>query len=117
LTEEEKAIRFKEFVKEKEPLLKQYGMLKKYEDTKKFLLDHPELVCEDTGNFLVYWCIDLALEEKFDLMDHISHQCIAMQFLIELAKQLDRDPRVIRILLGDDDELYEHMMSCVSCFG
>jgi cell division cycle protein 37 len=65
-------------VKEKELLLKQYGMLKKYEDTKKFLLDHPELVCEDTGNFLVYWCIDLALEEKFDLMDHISHQCIAI---------------------------------------
>jgi cell division cycle protein 37 len=100
LTEEEKAIRFKEFVKEKEPLLKQYGMLKKYEDTKNFLLDHPELVCDDTGNFLVYWCIDLALEEKFDLLDHISHQCIAMQFLIDLGRQLDRDPRVSNNKLG-----------------
>jgi len=93
-TEEQKAIRFKEYVQKYEGVLKKYGMLQKYDDTKKFLMDHPELVCEDTGNFLVYWCIDLAMEEKFNLMDHVSHQCIAMQFLLELAKQLDRDPRV-----------------------
>jgi len=33
------------------------------------------------------------MEEKMDLMDHVSHQCISIQFLLELAKQLDRDPR------------------------
>ncbi|QQP38112.1 Hsp90 co-chaperone Cdc37, partial [Caligus rogercresseyi] len=30
---------------------------------------------------------------KFSLMDHMAHQVIAMQYLLELAKQLEMDPR------------------------
>ena len=44
-------------------------MLSKYEDTQKFYFDHPELVCEETANQLVVWCIDLAVEEACDAMD------------------------------------------------
>ncbi|CAL8078395.1 unnamed protein product [Orchesella dallaii] len=93
LTEEEKGKRLQNFTKENESLLKQFGMFRKYEDSKRFLQEYPHLVCEDTANYLVIWCINLAVEEKFELMDHVSHQCITMQFLLELAKQLDRDPR------------------------
>lgn len=93
LTEEEKGQRLKDFTKENKTLLKEFGMLRKFDDSKRFLQEHPQLVCEDTANYLVLWCIELAMEEKFDLMDHVSHQCISMQFLMELAKQLDRDPR------------------------
>ena len=38
-------------------------MLKHYEDSKKYLVQYPELVCEDTANYLVVWCIDLEIEE------------------------------------------------------
>ena len=31
--------------------------------------------------------------EKRDLMQHVAHQCICMQYLLELAKQLETDPR------------------------
>ncbi|XP_026761371.2 hsp90 co-chaperone Cdc37 [Galleria mellonella] len=93
LSEEEKEAKMKKFIKENEKLLKQYGMLRKYEDSKKFLQEHNHLVCEETANYLVIWCINLEMEEKHDLMAHVSHQVICMQYMLELSKQLDVDPR------------------------
>ncbi|XP_013186265.2 hsp90 co-chaperone Cdc37 [Amyelois transitella] len=93
LTEEEKEAKMKKFIKENEKLLKQYGMLRRYEDSKKFLMEHNQLVCEETANYLVIWCINLEMEEKHDLMAHVSHQVICMQYILELSKQLDVDPR------------------------
>lgn len=93
LSEDEKEKRMRDFVKENEKLLKQFGMLKKYDDSKVFLLDHNQLVCEATANYLVIWCINLEMEKKSELMGHVAHQCICMQFILELAKQLDVDPR------------------------
>lgn len=63
MSEEEQEKKFKSFIKENESLLKQYGMLKKFDDSKRFLLEHPHLTCEDTANYLVYWCINLEMEE------------------------------------------------------
>lgn len=93
LSEEEKEHRMRDFVKDNEKLLKQFGMLRKYDDSKKFLLDHHQLVCEATANYLVIWCINLEMEKKTELMSHVAHQCICMQFILELSKQLDVDPR------------------------
>lgn len=31
--------------------------------------------------------------QKHDLMEHVAHQCICMQYILELSKQLDVDPR------------------------
>ncbi|CAL7936526.1 unnamed protein product [Xylocopa violacea] len=93
LSDEEKEKRMKEFVKENEKKLKQFGMLRKYEDSKKFLAENPQLVCENTANYLVIWCINLEIEEKHDLMEHVAHQCICVQYILELSKQLDVHPR------------------------
>ncbi|XP_039966827.1 hsp90 co-chaperone Cdc37 [Bactrocera tryoni] len=93
LSEEEKEARMKKFVKENEKLCKQYGMLRKYDDSKRFLQQHLDLVCEETANYLVIWSINLEMEEKHELMAHVAHQCICMQYILELAKQLDIDPR------------------------
>lgn len=93
LTDEEKEQKMRDFVKENEKILKQYGILRKFDDSKKFLLDHSHLVCEATANYLVIWCINLEMEKKTELMAHVAHQCICMQFILELAKQLDVDPR------------------------
>ncbi|CAG9793276.1 unnamed protein product [Diatraea saccharalis] len=93
LTEEEKEEKMKQFIDENMKLLKQFGMLRKYEDSKKFLLDHSQLACEETANYLVIWCINLEMEGKHDLMAHVAHQTICMQYILELSKQLDVDPR------------------------
>lgn len=93
LSDEEKEKRMKQFVKENEKKLKEFGMLRKYDDSKKFLSENPHLVCENTANYLVIWCINLEMEEKHDLMEHVAHQCICMQYILELSKQLDVDPR------------------------
>ncbi|XP_003700853.1 cell division cycle protein 37 [Megachile rotundata] len=93
LTDEEKEKRMKQFVKENKQKLKEFGMLRRYDDSKQFLTENPQLVCENTANYLVFWCIDLEMEEKHDLMEHVSHQCICMQYILELSKQLDVDPR------------------------
>lgn len=38
-------------------------MFRKYEDSERFLMDNTQLACEETANYLVLWCIDLAVEE------------------------------------------------------
>merc|ERR1719410_1086857 len=94
LSEEEREKRMKKFVKDNEKLMKEYGMLQKFDDSKKFLMDgRTHLASEETANYLVLWCLDLEMEGKHDLMTHVAHQCICMQYLIELAKQLETDPR------------------------
>ena len=74
--------------------LKAFGWLSKYDDSKAFMLDgRTHLACEDSANFLVIECLNLAMEGKFNAMEQVAHQCICVQYLLELAKQLDVDPR------------------------
>lgn len=40
-------------------------MFRHYDDSQKFLEEHLELVCEETANYLVVWCIDLEMEEVY----------------------------------------------------
>ncbi|KAI1304645.1 Hsp90 co-chaperone Cdc37 [Halotydeus destructor] len=93
LSEEEKEELYRTFVKENEVNIKRYGMLSKWEDCKSFLTEFPNLVCEDTANYLAIWCLNLEMDEKTKLMEHVSKQVVAMQYILELAKQLDCDPR------------------------
>lgn len=93
MSEEEKESYMREFVKKHEEKIKHYGWLSRYDDSRKYLLENNYLACEETANYLVIQCINLAMEEKFGAMEQVSHQCIAMQYLLELAKQLDVDPR------------------------
>merc|ERR1719282_1920179 len=94
LTEEEREKKMKQFVKDNEKLMKEYGMLQKFDDSKKFLMEgRTHLASEETANYLVLWCLDLEMEGKTELMKHVAHQCICMQYLLELGKQLETDPR------------------------
>nr|CDS29484.1 CDC37 cell division cycle 37 [Hymenolepis microstoma] len=90
---EEAAERLKNFTEKYEKEIKKFGLFSRPLDSKLYLEEHPFLVCDETANHLVLWCLDLAMEEKFSLLDHVSHQCIVMQFMLELAKSLKCDPR------------------------
>lgn len=37
--------------------------MRKYDDSQEFLLQYPQLACEETANYLVIWCINLEVEE------------------------------------------------------
>lgn len=92
-TEEEKEQKHKTFVEKFEKQIKHFGMLRRWDDSQKYLSDNPDLVCEETANYLVIWCIDLEVDEKHALMEQVAHQTIVMQFILELAKSLKVDPR------------------------
>ena len=93
MTEEEKEARYKDFVNKNEKYIKEFGMLSKWDDCRKYLTEHTNLCCEETANYLTLWCLYLEIEEKHSLMEHVSKQAIAMQYMLELAKQLDVDVR------------------------
>ncbi|CAG5101307.1 Similar to Cdc37: Hsp90 co-chaperone Cdc37 (Drosophila virilis) [Cotesia congregata] len=107
LPDDVRELKMKEFVKTNEKSLKKFGMLRRYDDSKQYLQENSHLVCENTANYL-----------KHELMEHVAHQCICMQYILELSKQLDVDPRACvgsffsRIQIADveykksfDDEL------------
>lgn len=50
-------------------------MLRRWDDSQKYLSDNPHLVCEETANYLVIWCIDLEVEEVRLLCFHRSCDC------------------------------------------
>uniref|UniRef100_A0A8D0L220 Hsp90 co-chaperone Cdc37 n=1 Tax=Sphenodon punctatus TaxID=8508 RepID=A0A8D0L220_SPHPU len=92
-SEEQKEKKHKTFVEKYEKQIKHFWMLRRWDDSQKYLSDNPPLVCEETANYLVIWCIDLEVEEKHGLMEQVAHQTIVMQFILELAKSLKVDPR------------------------
>jgi len=51
------------FTKDYEKQIKQFGMMRKYDDSQEYLLEHPHLTCEETANYLVIWCINLEVED------------------------------------------------------
>lgn len=92
-TEEQKEQKHKTFVEKYEKQIKHFGMMRRWDDSQKYLSDNSHLVCEETANYLVIMCIDLEVEEKHALMEQVAHQTIVMQFILELAKSLKVDPR------------------------
>jgi len=93
LSEDDMMERQKKFTEKHEREIKKFGMMSIYEDSQNYLAENQFLVCEETCNYLVLWCIELQVEEKTNLMEHVSHQTIVLQFILELAKTLDTDPR------------------------
>uniref|UniRef100_A0A2I3HIY5 Hsp90 co-chaperone Cdc37-like 1 n=1 Tax=Nomascus leucogenys TaxID=61853 RepID=A0A2I3HIY5_NOMLE len=68
-------------------------MLSRWDDSQRFLSDHPYLVCEETAKYLILWCFHLEAEKKGALMEQIAHQAVVMQFIMEMAKNCNVDPR------------------------
>jgi cell division cycle protein 37 len=93
MDDDQKEQHMKQFVKDNEDLLKKFGMLRRFDDSKAFLMQHSLLVHDNTANYLVIWCINLEMEDKHELMTHVAHQCICMQYMLELSRQLKVDPR------------------------
>ncbi|KAF4082708.1 hypothetical protein AMELA_G00154730 [Ameiurus melas] len=81
------------FVQRHEEELKHFGMLRRWDDSQRFLAQLPHLICEETANYLILWCFRLYAEEKEALMEQVAHQAVAMQFILEMARSVQQDPR------------------------
>ncbi|KAI2668866.1 Hsp90 co-chaperone Cdc37 [Labeo rohita] len=106
-TEEEKEEKHKTFVEKYEKQIKHFGMLRRWDDSQKYLSDNPHLVCEETANYLVIMCIDLEVEEKHALMEQVAHQTIVMQFILELAKSLKTADQQYQDAFNDELESFK----------
>ncbi|XP_061911235.1 hsp90 co-chaperone Cdc37-like 1 isoform X1 [Entelurus aequoreus] len=73
--------------------LRHFGMLRRWDDSQRFLAEKPQLICEETANYLFSWCIRLQQEGKEALMAQVAHQAVAMQFILEMASNYGQDPR------------------------
>lgn len=49
------------------------GMLRRWDDSQKFLSDNPHLVCKETAKCLVLSCIDYDIDEVGQSIDHHHH--------------------------------------------
>ncbi|XP_074877423.1 hsp90 co-chaperone Cdc37-like 1 isoform X1 [Buteo buteo] len=76
-----------------EQKIRHFGMLSRWDDSQRFLSDHPYLVCEETSRYLMLWCFHLEAEQKRALMEQVAHQAVVMQFIIEIARSCNMDPR------------------------
>lgn len=81
------------FVQRHEQHLKHFGMLRRWDDSQRFLAQFPHLICEETANYLILWCFRLRAEKKEALMEQVAHQAVAMQFILEMARSVQQDPR------------------------
>lgn len=83
----------KSFTQNYEQEVKHFGMLRRWDDSQRFLSDMPQLICEETANSLILWCITLQQEGKEALMEQVAHQAVVMQFILEMASNSQQDPR------------------------
>ncbi|KAM6976006.1 hsp90 co-chaperone Cdc37-like 1 [Tautogolabrus adspersus] len=83
----------KTFLQKYEQELRHFGMLRRWDDSQRFLADMPQLICEETANYLVLWCMRLQQEGKEALMEQVAHQAVVMQFILEMASNSQQDPR------------------------
>lgn len=88
LTQEQKEQKMKKFIKENEKLLKQFGMLRRYEDSRQFLQKNNHLVCEETANYLVIWCINLEMEGVCSLICYVDKKRQMSLFLCRNHKKI-----------------------------
>ncbi|XP_044030567.1 hsp90 co-chaperone Cdc37-like 1 isoform X2 [Siniperca chuatsi] len=83
----------KTFLQKYEQELRHFGMLRRWDDSQRFLADMPQLICEETANYLILWCMRLQQEGKEALMEQVAHQAVVMQFILEMASNSQQDPR------------------------
>ncbi|CAL8278005.1 unnamed protein product [Merluccius merluccius] len=85
--------RSKNFIQKYENELRHFGMLRRWDDSQRFLSEQPMLICEETADYLILWCLRLQQEAKEALMEQVAHQAVAMQFILEMASNSQQDPR------------------------
>ncbi|XP_010795720.1 hsp90 co-chaperone Cdc37-like 1 isoform X2 [Notothenia coriiceps] len=83
----------KTFLQKFDQELRHFGMLHRWDDSQRFLAEMPQIICEETANYLILWCMRLQQEGKEALMEQVAHQAVVMRFILEMASTSQQDPR------------------------
>ncbi|VDO65110.1 unnamed protein product [Haemonchus placei] len=98
LSDEEDSKRMTSFFDQNESLIQEYGRLKTLEESEEFILEHPHLASEYTANYLTIDALNLAIDYKDEEMSNVARQCIVVQYLLELARNMNAIPTNINII-------------------
>uniref|UniRef100_A0A0K0CSU3 Hsp90 chaperone protein kinase-targeting subunit n=1 Tax=Angiostrongylus cantonensis TaxID=6313 RepID=A0A0K0CSU3_ANGCA len=98
ISDEEDTKRMTNFFDQNEGLIQEYGRLNSLEESEEFILEHPHLASEYTANYLTIDALNLAIEHKEAEMSNIARQCIIIQYLLELAKNMNAIPTNVNII-------------------
>lgn len=89
LDEAEEHKRTLKYFDENETLLQRMSQLKGFTKLEEFMLEHPQLASEYATNWMTIEALNYAIEEDEEKMDRLAHNCIVIQYLLELAKSLN----------------------------
>ncbi|KJH44981.1 Cdc37 Hsp90 binding domain protein [Dictyocaulus viviparus] len=98
LSDEEDTKRMTNFFDQNESLIQEYGKLTTLGESEEFILEHPHLASEYTANYLTIDALNLAIDHKEAEMSNIARQCIIIQYLLELAKNMNAVPTNVNII-------------------
>lgn len=84
---------YAKFVKKYETDIKQFGMMRRTEDSQQYLGANPHLMIRYSVSYMNAWCVDLIVEGKNELMEQIAYQAVTLQFILEVSKHAKMDIR------------------------
>eukprot|EP00730_Choanoeca_flexa_P019757 TRINITY_DN9662_c0_g1_i1.p1 TRINITY_DN9662_c0_g1~~TRINITY_DN9662_c0_g1_i1.p1 ORF type:complete len:379 (+),score=129.77 TRINITY_DN9662_c0_g1_i1:34-1137(+) len=70
-----------------------YAHLTDIKQSQKYLGEHPELLCDHLASFLSIYCVDCQVDDDAKLVAGVARQTVMIQYILELAKSMKRDPR------------------------
>lgn len=75
--------------------MRQFAFQANFEERRRYLVAHPNLVHQYTVDYLSLWCISLKLEGKQALLECVARQAVTIQMILSLASTLGGgiDPR------------------------
>ncbi|KAF7491093.1 Hsp90 co-chaperone Cdc37 [Sarcoptes scabiei] len=86
--------RYERFIQLNESKIRNFAFYSRFDDCAQYLSANIELVCQFTVDYMMLWCLQLKLDEKNELYDHISRQTVLLQMILDLAKTVrGADPR------------------------
>lgn len=81
------------FVGKHEATIKKFAFLARFEDSRRFMMTNPELASKYTLDYLMLWCVQLKINSKLALFEHVARQAVTIEILLDLAKSTKNDPR------------------------
>lgn len=77
---------YSEHIKQYESKIKEFAFHSNFDFCRRFLLNNPNIVNRFTLDYLSIWCIELRIEGKNSLFEHVSRQAVMIQLILDLAK-------------------------------
>ncbi|XP_075675833.1 hsp90 co-chaperone Cdc37-like [Dermatophagoides pteronyssinus] len=91
---DEQMDQYAKHVEQYESIIRDFAFHSRFDDSRRILVENPNIVCQHSLDYLSLWCIQLKIEERTALLEHIVRQAVLIQLILDLAKTVrGTDPR------------------------